>query len=86
MQTAPLPATPGHTHSGNAANGADPVACDSASLQLLEIARLIRSGEGARAPMGLLAVGPMGAGKTFVIKAFLKEAGLSGVALKIVVP
>jgi hypothetical protein len=32
--------------------------------------------------MGLLAVGPMGAGKTFVIKAFLKEAGLSGVALK----
>jgi SpoVK/Ycf46/Vps4 family AAA+-type ATPase len=32
--------------------------------------------------MGLLAVGPMGAGKTFVIKAFLKEAGLSAVALK----
>ena len=50
--------------------------------ELMEIARLIRSGDGARAPMGLLAVGPMGAGKTFVIKAFLKEAGLSGVALK----
>ncbi len=50
--------------------------------ELLEIARLIRGGERARAPMGLLAVGPMGAGKTFVIKAFLKEAGLSGVALK----
>jgi SpoVK/Ycf46/Vps4 family AAA+-type ATPase len=50
--------------------------------ELLEIARLIRSGERARAPMGLLAVGPMGAGTTFVIKAFLKEAGLSGVALK----
>jgi SpoVK/Ycf46/Vps4 family AAA+-type ATPase len=32
--------------------------------------------------MGLLAVGPMGSGKTFVIKAFLKEAGLSAVALK----
>jgi SpoVK/Ycf46/Vps4 family AAA+-type ATPase len=31
---------------------------------------------------GLEAVGAMGAGKTFVIKAFLKEAGLSGVALK----
>jgi transitional endoplasmic reticulum ATPase len=46
--------------------------------ELLEIARLIRSGDRARAPMGLLAVGPMGAGKTFVIKAFLKEAGLSG--------
>jgi SpoVK/Ycf46/Vps4 family AAA+-type ATPase len=50
--------------------------------ELMEIARLIRSGERARAPMGLLAVGPMGAGKTFVIKAFLKEAGLSGVSLK----
>ena len=53
--------------------------------ELLEIARLIRSAkdsERARAPMGLLAVGPMGSGKTFVIKAFLKEAGLSGVALK----
>jgi transitional endoplasmic reticulum ATPase len=50
--------------------------------ELLEIARLMRSGDRARAPMGLLAVGPMGAGKTFVIKAFLKEAGLSGVALK----
>jgi SpoVK/Ycf46/Vps4 family AAA+-type ATPase len=32
--------------------------------------------------MGLLAVGPMGVGKTFVIKAFLKEAGLPGVVLK----
>jgi transitional endoplasmic reticulum ATPase len=46
--------------------------------ELLDIARLIQSGDRTRAPMGLLAVGPMGAGKTFVIKAFLKEAGLSG--------
>ncbi len=50
--------------------------------ELMEIARLIRSGDRRRAPMGLLAVGAMGAGKTFVIKAFLKEAGLSGIALK----
>jgi len=50
--------------------------------ELLDIARLIQSGDRTRAPMGLLAVGPMGAGKTFVIKAFLKEAGLSGIALK----
>ena len=50
--------------------------------ELLEIARLIRGGDRGRAPMGLLAVGPMGAGKTFVIKAFLKEAGLTGIALK----
>jgi SpoVK/Ycf46/Vps4 family AAA+-type ATPase len=50
--------------------------------ELLEIARLIKSGDRNRAPLGLLAVGAMGAGKTFVIKAFLKEAGLSGIALK----
>jgi SpoVK/Ycf46/Vps4 family AAA+-type ATPase len=50
--------------------------------ELMDIARAIKSGERSRAPMGLLAVGAMGAGKTFVIKAFLKEAGLSGVALK----
>lgn len=50
--------------------------------ELLEIAKAIKSGDKARSPMGLLAVGAMGAGKTFVIKAFLKEAGLSGVSLK----
>jgi len=50
--------------------------------ELMEIARMIKSGDRSRAPMGLLAVGAMGAGKTFVIKAFLKEAGLSGIALK----
>ncbi len=50
--------------------------------ELLEIAKAIKSGDRTRSPMGLLAVGAMGAGKTFVIKAFLKEAGLSGVSLK----
>lgn len=50
--------------------------------ELLEIAKAIKSGDSARAPMGLLAVGAMGAGKTFVIKGFLKEAGLSGISLK----
>ena len=50
--------------------------------ELMEIARTIKSSDRNQAPMGLLAVGAMGAGKTFVIKAFLKEAGLSGIALK----
>lgn len=50
--------------------------------ELMDIARAIKTGDRTRAPMGLLAVGAMGAGKTLVIKAFLKEAGLSGVALK----
>ena len=49
---------------------------------LLAIAKNLKSGETTLTPMGLLAVGPMGSGKTFVIKAFLKEAGLSAVALK----
>jgi transitional endoplasmic reticulum ATPase len=50
--------------------------------ELMEIATSLRAGNSKLSPMGLLAVGPMGAGKTFVIKAFLKEAGLSAVALK----
>ena len=49
---------------------------------LLAIAKNLKSGETTLTPMGLLAVGPMGSGKTFVINAFLKEAGLSAVALK----
>jgi len=64
-------------HGMEAVGGNEPI-----KAELLDIARLIQSGDRSRAPMGLLAVGPMGAGKTFVIKAFLKEAGLSGVALK----
>lgn len=50
--------------------------------ELLAIAKNLKTGETTLTPMGLLAVGPMGSGKTFVIKAFLKEAGLSAVALK----
>ncbi len=50
--------------------------------ELLAIAANLKAGETTLTPMGLLAVGPMGSGKTFVIKAFLKEAGLSAVALK----
>jgi transitional endoplasmic reticulum ATPase len=50
--------------------------------ELMKIAATIKTGDRRLAPMGLLAVGPMGVGKTFVIKAFLKEAGLPGVVLK----
>jgi ATP-dependent 26S proteasome regulatory subunit len=51
-------------------------------LELMEIARMMKTGAHRLAPMGLLCVGPMGAGKTFVVRAFLKEAGLTGVTLK----
>jgi len=50
--------------------------------ELMKIAATIKTGDRKLAPMGLLAVGPMGVGKTFVVKAFLKEAGLPGVVLK----
>jgi len=55
---------------------------DRIKAELMKIAALIRSGDARLAPMGLLAVGPMGVGKTFVVKAFLKDAGLPGVVLK----
>ncbi|WP_386068803.1 ATP-binding protein [Tahibacter sp. UC22_41] len=55
---------------------------DGIKQELLQIAAAIRSGDRHRAPMGLLFVGPMGTGKTFVAKAFVKESGLSAVTLK----
>ncbi len=55
---------------------------DQIKQELMKIAATIKTGDRRLAPMGLLAVGPMGVGKTFVIKAFLKEAALPGVVLK----
>lgn len=55
---------------------------ESIKTELMRIAKALRDGDTRRAPMGMLAVGPMGAGKTFVINAFLKEAGLNGIMLK----
>lgn len=50
--------------------------------ELRRIAHSIKAGERARIPMGLLFVGPMGTGKTFVAGAFVRESGLSAVKLK----
>lgn len=55
---------------------------EAIKTELMRVAKALREGDTRRAPMGLLAVGPMGSGKTFVINAFLKEAGLNGVMLK----
>lgn len=55
---------------------------DKIKKELMTIANTIAFGDKRLAPLGLLAVGAMGAGKTFVIRAFLKEAGLTGLALK----
>lgn len=50
--------------------------------ELRRIAASIKAGERARIPMGLLFVGPMGTGKTFIAGAFVRESGLSAVKLK----
>jgi transitional endoplasmic reticulum ATPase len=55
---------------------------DSIKQELRRIAQAIQSGERSRIPMGLLFVGPMGTGKTFVANAFVGESGLSAVKLK----
>ncbi|WP_257386869.1 ATP-binding protein [Tahibacter caeni] len=55
---------------------------DGIKQELLQVAAAIRSGDRHRVPMGLLFVGPMGTGKTFIAKAFVKDSGLSAVTLK----
>ena len=50
--------------------------------ELMQVATAIKSGDVHRVPMGLLFVGPMGTGKTFIAKAFVKASGLSAVTLK----
>ena len=50
--------------------------------ELNAVAEAIKSGERARCPMGLLFVGAMGTGKTFVAKAFVHTSGLTAVTLK----
>ena len=55
---------------------------DGVKEDLLRIAGAIRSGERGRVPMGLLFVGPMGTGKTYVAEAFARESGLTCLKLK----
>ncbi len=50
--------------------------------ELMQIAADVRSGDRKRSPMGLMFVGPMGTGKTFVAKCFARSSGLSAVTLK----
>ena len=50
--------------------------------ELMQIAADVRSGDRKRCPMGLMFVGPMGTGKTFVAKCFAASSGLSAVTLK----
>ena len=55
---------------------------DGIKVELRKVADNIKSAALSRVPMGLLFVGPMGSGKTFVAGAFIKESGLTAVRLK----
>jgi transitional endoplasmic reticulum ATPase len=55
---------------------------EAIKAELNQIATAIKSGDRNRVPMGLLFVGPMGTGKTFVAKCFAKSSGLTAVTLK----
>jgi SpoVK/Ycf46/Vps4 family AAA+-type ATPase len=55
---------------------------DGVKAELMSVARNIREGNTTRVPMGLLFVGPMGTGKTFVAEAFARSSGLTTIKLK----
>jgi len=44
---------------------------------LRDVAEAVRGGHTAQVPMGMIFVGPMGTGKTFVAEAFARESGLT---------
>jgi len=55
---------------------------DGVKEELAQVADAFRKQDRIRCPMGMLFVGPMGCGKTFVASAFVKQTGLPAVRLK----
>lgn len=49
---------------------------------LTKVAEAVKKGNRSRVPMGMIFVGPMGTGKTFVAEAFATESGLTCLKLK----
>lgn len=49
---------------------------------LMRVAKAVKDGRTNRVPMGMIFVGPMGTGKTFVANAFAKESGLTVLKFK----
>ena len=55
---------------------------DGVKGELMRIAEAIKAGQRNRVPMGVIFVGPMGTGKTFVAEAFAAECGLTCLKFK----
>jgi AAA+ superfamily predicted ATPase len=55
---------------------------EAVKQELLRVADAIKGGRRNRVPMGLIFVGPMGTGKTFLAEAFARESGLTCLKLK----
>lgn len=55
---------------------------EGVKYELMRVANNVRDGHRNRVPMGMIFVGPMGTGKTFVAEAFAAESGLTCLALK----
>lgn len=55
---------------------------ESLKAALRRVVSAIEEGETQRVPMGILLVGPMGTGKSFLMEAFSNEVGLTAVKLK----
>ena len=61
---------------------ADVGGMEEIKLDLKRLAEAITRGQRARVPMGMIFVGPMGTGKTFVAEAFARESGLTCLKFK----
>ena len=55
---------------------------EGVKAELMRIAEAIKGGQRNRVPMGVIFVGPMGTGKTFVAEAFAAESGLTCLKFK----
>ncbi|MBN2798229.1 MAG: ATP-binding protein [Deltaproteobacteria bacterium] len=55
---------------------------EGVKADLLRVSEAIKSGATNRVPMGMIFVGPMGTGKTFVAEAFAAESGLTCLKFK----
>lgn len=55
---------------------------DRLKRDLMRVAGAIKAGHTTRVPMGMMFVGPMGTGKTFVAEAFAAESGLTCLKFK----